>query len=341
MVDVMTPCASHLPLVKLIATGGTIAMKYNAAGASVPAIDGDDLLEAVPAIADLASVEVDNFSNIPSGYMSPQHWLALYQHVQEALANDDIEAVIISHGTDSLEETAFFLDLTLSSDKPVIMVGAQHNAASEEGDGPANLLDAVRVAVSQSARGCGVLVVMNHKILTARDVLKVHTRNRVGFDAYEYQKAGVIDQGSVRFDCADNSKGLDQSRQTVVLEDKTLAANQLPRVDIIAMYAGAEGDLITAAVAAGAQGLVIQALGAGNVNQGMYAAIQAAIGSGVAVVISTRVPHGGVMPAYGYEGGGKTLVDCGALLSGGLSPQKARILLMLGLQSGRDLAGLF
>lgn len=325
--------SSTLPHIKLIATGGTIAMKRSNNGAAIPALNGDDLLASVPDIARLATIDVEDFANIPSDYITPQHWLALHTRVTGALACDNTSAVIIAHGTDTLEETAFFLDLTLDTEKPVILVGAQRNASLPQSDGPENCLDAVRVAVTRSARNSGVLVVMNQKILAARDAIKIHTHDRVGFGAYENKVVGAIDRGYVHFCRASKISRLVKRKQPIAISAATLKAQALPRVDIIAMYAGAEGDLIEAAIAAGAKGIVVQALGAGNVNQSLFAAIEKAVEQGVAVVISTRVANGGVAPVYGYEGGGQTLVDCGAMMAGDLSPQKARVLLMLSLQA--------
>ena len=324
---------SSLPQIKLIATGGTIAMTCDSRGAAVPALRGEDLLAAVPAIAELATIEVEDFANIPSDYIGPQQWLALHQRVSEALACDATTAVIIAHGTDTLEETAFFLDLTLQSEKPIIVTGAQRNASLPNSDGPDNCLDAVRVALTRSARNSGVLVVMNQTILAARDAVKIHTHDRLGFGAYENKVVGAIDKGYVNFCHSAKIKRLVRPKQPMALSAATVKAQALPRVDIVAMYAGAQGDLITAAVAAGAKGVVVQALGAGNVNPSLFAAIKGAIEQGVVVVISTRVANGGVAPVYGYEGGGKTLVDAGAIMAGDLSPQKARVLLMLSLQS--------
>ena len=155
----------------------------------------------------------------------------------------------------------------------------------------------------------------------------------IGFGAYDNRIVGAVDRGYVHFNRAFRIEQLANPRKNIPLSPNVLKNQSLPRVDIIAMYAGAGGELIHSAAAAGAKGIVIQALGAGNVNQAMFAAIKDAISNDVAVVISTRVPHGGVAPVYGYEGGGQTLVKCGALLAGDLSPQKARVLLMLALQN--------
>lgn len=293
-------------------------------GAPVPALSGSELVGRVPAIQTLASVDVLNLFNIPSDHMGPQNWIALKRAVSEALARDDIAAVVVSHGTDTLEETAWFLDLTLSNAKPVVLVGAQRNASAPDFDGPENLVAGIRTALCPDAQGKGVLVVLNSQINAARYVSKTHTWDIDSFKSGCEGPLGQVDGDQVVF--LRNSK----RRQFV-----PLIKDKLPRVDIVSMYCGADGALVSAAVAAGAGGIVIQALGLGNVSIGMYDAIVSAISAGVHVVISTRVPVGGVQPFYGFVGGGQSLSEAGAVFAGDLSPQKARILLMLALQIPR------
>lgn len=325
----MTKPRSTLPLVKLVATGGTIAMRHDALSeGAVPALSGQELLAAVPQIADIARLDVDNFSNQPSDYIGPEDWRALYRRVTEWLACEAVAAVVISHGTDTLEETAFFLDLTLHITKPVILVGAQRSASALDSDGPRNLYNAVQVAIDKQAHHQGVLVVMNEHIMAARGVSKYHTTNTAGFHSGELGLLGEVCAGQVWFY---RSPSL---RQHLPLA--TQSSTALPRVDIVAMYAGADGALVQAAVAAGAQGIVIQGLGAGNVNKPLYQAIKQALAAGVTVVIASRVPEGRVMPNYAYVGGGQSLVTAGVLLAGDLSPPKARILLLLALQDSPD-----
>lgn len=314
-----------LPTCLLIATGGTIAMKVDpVCGAPVPALSGEELRACIPGLAWVGRLEVQEFANQPSPHITPAQWLALHQAVVEALARDDLAGVVISHGTDTLEETAWFLDLTVPSGKPVVLVGAQRNASTPDFDGPRNLLDAVRVAVSPGALGQGVLAVMNGQAHAARDVSKTHTSAVESFQSGAFGCLGAVEGGRVLF-----------SRHPARRQSIPLTDDPLPRVDIVAMHAGADGALLRAAVAAGAKGIVVQALGLGNVNVDMRQAIEAAVDGGVRVVVSTRVPHGAVAPLYGFDGGGATLKEAGALFAGDLPPHKARILLMLALQSPR------
>ncbi len=325
--------ASELPVVKLIATGGTIAMKIDPVKqAPVPAISGEDLVATVPEIAKVARVEVQNLSNVPSDYMDPERWAELQKAVTEALARPEVACVVVSHGTDTLEETAWFLDLTVASEKPIILVGAQRNASEKDFDGPRNLLNAARICVAPEARGKGAMIALNSQINAAREATKTHTSDVETFKSGDFGFLGVADSDRVIFSRSPTR------RQHVPLKLK--AGEKLPYVEIIAMYGGADGGMVRAAVAAGAKGIVIQALGWGNVNIPMYEAIQQAIAKGIPVVISTRVPNGRVLPNYGFKGGGKTLQEAGAVFADNLSPQKARILLMLALQTTSKAADL-
>ena len=311
-------------MVRLIATGGTIAMKVDpATGAAVPAISGDDLLATVPGVTRHARVEVENFSNLPSAYVDAAFWVRLTRAVEAALARDEVTGVVVSHGTDTLEETAWWLDLTVGSDKPVVLIGAQRDASAADFDGPRNLLDAVRVAVDAQSSGRGVVVAMNGRIDAARDVTKTHTSAVETFRSGEFGALGEVWPDRVVW------SRLPQRRQHVALRGEAM-----PRVEIVAAYGGADGGLLRHAVAAGARGIVLQALGMGNVNVAMFEAVKEALAAGVAVVVSTRVPNGRVLPGYGFAGGGRTLADAGAVLADDLRPAKARILLMLGLQDG-------
>lgn len=310
----------------LIATGGTIAMKIDPVlQAAVPALSGEDLLQSVPGLAALAKLEVNNLSNVPSDYMCPSRWVALHHAVTEALRRDDLAGVIVAHGTDTLEETAWFLDLTIDSPKPIVLIGAQRNASVPDFDGPRNLLNGLRVCVSRDARGQGAMIVLNNQINAARDATKTHTSDVEAFKSGDFGLLGRVDEDRVVF-----------SRMPARRQHLPLAATRLARVDIVAMYAGADGALVRAAAEQGAQGIVIQALGAGNVNTRMFEAIEDTIRSGIQVVIATRVPHGRTQPLYGFLGGGKSLQQAGAIFADDLSPQKARILLMLALQSTRS-----
>ncbi len=314
---------AQLPVVKLIATGGTIAMKIDPVKkAPVPAISGEDLIATVPEIAKVAKIEVLNLSNVPSDYMDPPRWIELQKAVIEALAQPEVAGVIVSHGTDTLEETAYFLDLTVPSEKPIVLIGAQRNASERDFDGPRNLLNAARICVSPDAKGKGSMIALNNQINAAREVTKTHTSDVETFKSGDFGFLGNVDEDRVIF------YRIPFRRQYIPLK-----VGKLPYVEIIPMYGGADGTLVKAAVTAGAKGLVIQALGWGNVNIPMYEAIKEVTAKGIPVVISTRVPNGRVLPIYGFQGGGKTLKAAGAIFADSLPPQKARLLLMLALQT--------
>src|SRR5713226_6247276 len=322
------PGASQLPVCRLIATGGTIAMKIDPVKkAPVPAISGEDLVATVPEISKLARIEVQNLSNVPSDYMDPERWSQLSRAAQETLARPEVAGVIVSHGTDTLEETAWFLDLTVASNKPIVLISAQRNASEHDFDGPRNLLNAARICVSNEAKGKGAMIALNNQINAAREATKTHTSDVETFKSGDFGLLGNADNDRVIFYRAP------LRRQHLALRPLR-EGEKLPYIEIVAMYGGADGSLIRAAVTAGAKGVVVQALGWGNVNVAMYEAIAETIKKGVPVVISTRVPNGRVLPVYGFKGGGKTLQEAGALFGDNLSPQKARILLLLALQAG-------
>jgi L-asparaginase len=316
--------AQNKPLVYFIATGGTIAMKIDPVkNAPVPAISGEDLLATVPDIGKHASIQVNNLSNVPSDYMDPPRWVQLTNAVQTALDKPEVAGVIVSHGTDTLEETAFWLDLTVKSSKPVVLIGAQRNASSSDFDGPRNLLNAARIAVDVQSRDKGVMLAMNNQINSARYVTKTHTGNVETFNSGQFGILGEAYPDRVMYAYAP------VRRQHIPIGNSTM-----PKVDIVPMYGGADGEAIRSAVDRGAKGIVVQALGMGNMNESMFEGVKHALSKQVPVVIATRVHNGRVLPNYGFAGGGKTTFDAGAVMADDLSPAKARIMLMLLLQNG-------
>ena len=328
----LTLVAQKLPTITVLSTGGTIASKQDPAkGGYVPALSGEDLVSSVPAIKKIAQIQVEQISNIGSNDMTPEIWVRLAGRVNELLAKPEIAGIVVTHGTDTLEETTYFLDLATISTKPVIMVGAQRPASDPDSDGPRNLLDAVRVAVASEAVNKGVMVVMNGQINAARDVTKTNTSQVETFRGLEFGELGVVDAEKVRFYRAP------LRRQTFPVESRT----QLGRVDIVTSYAGADGLLIRSLVRDGTvQGLVIAGLGLGDVTGSMFNAIQEARTRGIPVVISTRVPTGRIFPLNAAKGGALALKAIGCVLADNLSPQKARILLMLALTRSHDTGAL-
>lgn len=326
--------AQSLPGVAILATGGTIASKQapTAKGYDV-ALTGQDLVDAVPALKQHARiVTVDQIANVRSDDMTPAIWLKLADRINLLLARPDIAGIVVTHGTDTMEETAYFLDLTVTSNKPVVLVGSQRPASDPDSDGPRNLLNAVRVAVSPEAIGKGTLIVMNGQINAARDVTKTNTMAVETFQSLEFGLLGTVDVRDVRFYRAPTR------RQTIPLKTDL---KDLPRVDIIPSYIGNDGSVVTALLAQDPpDGLVIAGNGVGNTTTPLYDALLRARAKGLALVVATRVLSGRVIPLQTGPGSSQELQAHGAILSDNLSPQKARILLMLGLTQTKDPAEL-
>jgi L-asparaginase len=325
----MAWCA-ELPTVAIITTGGTIAEKTDPkTGGAIPGVSGADLLAAGPGLSKVANIKVVEFSNIDSSQMTPEMWAKLSAMVDGLLADPAIKGAVVTHGTDTMAEGAYFLDLTLKSDKPVVFVGAMRDASDVSPDGPANILNAVIQAASDEAKGWGVTVTLNEYINSARNVRKTNSSNVQTFDSGEQGYLGYIAMGKViRYNDA-------LGRQKLPLPAV------LPKVALLTTFAGDDGAFVRSAVDQGAQGIVIEGVGAGNVNSQVYTAVQYALEKGVAMVITTRVYHSGVWPMYGDQGGGETLEKAGVILGGDLTGPKARLLLMLALaQEKGDSAGL-
>jgi L-asparaginase len=321
------------PRVHFVATGGTIAMRIDPdTGGAVPALTGAELTAAVPGLQLVGQVDVEEFANIPSEHMQPEFWLRLARRIQQIAAEDSANGIVVLHGTDIMEETAFFLDVTVPTATPIVFTGAMRSANEPKADGPANIFDAAAVAVSPDARDRGVLIVMHGDIHSARRVTKIDTSAVDAFESVMPPDLGTVRSGLVEFSAAWSP------RVHVPLPQ------QLPRVDIIYMYAGVDDFALRAALERGAAGLVVAGVGAGNVNPALFVGITDALAAGVPVVISSRVPYGGAQPLYSYAGGGMALRRAGAIFARDLNPQKARVLLMVGLGAGYDraeLEGLF
>jgi L-asparaginase len=306
-------------------TGGTISMKIDpSSGGAIPVMDGGQILEYAPELRRVCEVVVHDFSMLPGPHMTPQRMLQLAQSLDQQLAHPEIAAAVVTHGTDTIEETAFFLDLALTTDKPVILTGSMRNSSELSWDGPANLLSSAYVALHPEARGQGVLVVLAQEAHRAREVRKSDTHAIDTFVSPRAGAAALIDGDQVLW--------LSKMQQRLRLPLKSLE----DRVAIIPAYTGADGSFIDFAVANGARGLVIEGTGRGNVPPPMVGAIQKATENGVAVVISTRCWEGRVLPSYAYPGSGGDLAKYGVYFSYRLPSNKARLLLMALLSRGAN-----
>jgi L-asparaginase len=311
--------AQELPRVHVIATGGTIAGRSEGGQ-----LTGAQLVAAVPGLADAANLGVEEFSRVGSSAMTPDHWLRLSRRINELFASDaGLAGVVVTHGTDTMEETAYFLHLTVEHDRPVVMVGSMRNASAVSADGPANLLSGVRVAAATESAGRGVLVVLNDEIHSARDVRKMDNNRVDTFVSTEWGALGVVDADRIVFRRAVATRHTTQSE----LHLDPLVA-ELPRVPIVADYAGSDGASMRAAAHDGAVAIVVQAFGGGRASPETRRAAAEIAGAGTPVVYASRVPEGRVMESV-------ATVDEGLLSAGDLPPHRVRVLLMIALAQPR------
>lgn len=312
-------------MIVLVFTGGTISMRHDpAAGGAVPQLRGHDIVALAPGLDQIASLEIDDWGAFPGPHMTVERMWALRQRIAEHLARPDVDGVVVTHGTDSLEESAYLMARSIASDKPVVFTGAMRTSSDPGWDGPANLTGSVRVAANEAAREFGVLVVMSDRIFAALDVTKAHTYMLDAFDSPGLGPVGVIDDGSVIF------------RRALPARRPVLApATPATPVDIVYAWAGADSRLLDASRAEG-RGLVLAGMGRGNVPPAMVDGVERWIADGKPVVVTSRAARGRVGCTYGYAGGGRRLAELGAIFAPGLRPQQARIDVMLALGAGMD-----
>jgi L-asparaginase len=294
--------------VVVLTTGGTIASARWDGDRVAPTNKGRALV--LPHLD--PDVVVRDVMAVDSSTMSLQRMVEIRNAVTETIEDPGTEGVVLLHGTDTLEETAIFLDLFHADPRPVVLTGAQRPADHPDPDGPANIKAAVEVARRTDARGRGVLIAFGNRVLTARGTRKAHTTELDGFQRY--------------------LPASDSRRATLPWHAEV---GQI-RVDIVALYPGCDRTLIDASVAAGARGLVFDAMGSGNANPNILAAVQDCTSNGIAVVVTSRVQNGVVEPIYGGEGGGRDLLGAGAIISPWLRAPQARIMLAALLAAGAD-----
>ena len=315
------------PRIAVVFTGGTISMRVDAAaGGAVPALSGDEILALVPGLEKIAAVRVVEFARVAGPHITPVRMLELARVVAAQLADATVQGVVITHGTDTLEETAYLLDLVLDSEKPVVLVGSMRNGSELGFDGPANLRSAVRVAVEPAARGLGVLVVMNDQLLAAAEATKTHTEAVDTFQSRDFGALGMVDKDRVIV-----------TRRRVAREHVPAVVALEERVEIVKLSAGSDGRMIRYAIEGGLRGLVIEGLGRGNAPVTAIAEVEAAVRSGIPVVLTSRCPRGRVLDTYAYAGAGKQFRKLGAILGGMTPSHKARIKLMVLLGAGAEI----
>jgi len=305
----------------VVTTGGTIASRYDSVTKGlVPAVNGKELLEAVPQLKDIAcEIDIHKFAHIGSSNMTPSIMKDLGDVVDEILAKKDITGVVITHGTDTVEETAYLLDLYLKSKKPVALVAAMRGAGDLSPDGPKNILDAIKTVASPDAYDKGVMVVLNEQIHAAREVTKTHTANVATFASPYWGAIGYVEPDRVIF--------RRESINRLKIQPKKIVDN----VYLIKAFTGMNSDIFDFLISKKVKGVVIEGFGRGNLPATTVDGIKRMLDADIIVVLATRVFVGRVLDVYSSPGAGKPLKDMGVILAGEINGQKARIKLILAL----------
>lgn len=315
----------------IIGTGGTIAGDSSSkisTNYEAGKLNATQLLKAVPQINDLSKIKIIDLFHIDSADISISNWFELAVTVNKVLDRDDVKGIVITHGTDTMEETAYFLNLIIKNNKPIVLVGSMRPDSSISADGPINLYNAVAVANSKSATGQGVLVVMNDQIFSARDVTKTNTTQVSTFKSPNMGAIGTVQFGNVNFYKSDIRK------HTIETPFELSNLNNLPKVEIIYEYAGTDGSLFEAAIKSGVQGIVIAGTGDGNIAESERSLLKRARAKGIVIARSSRTGSGTVTYNYVHN----LDSELGLIPADDLNPQKARILLMLSLTKTHDVS---
>jgi L-asparaginase len=311
--------------VVVVSTGGTIAMRPDpATGKLVPAVSGEELVEMLR-WPDAPPLELDDFARVPSFDMHGDLVLALADRVAEHCRRDDVAGVVVTHGTDTMEESVYTVDRLHASEKAVVFTGAQRAADEPDTDGPRNLRGAIRAALAPASAARGAVVAFAGEVHAAREVRKVHTSALVAFASPGYGPLGHVDGDRVTY-----------RRRPDRNPPLPRPEGELPRVDLIRLHAGSDDRFLRCSLEAGSRGIVLEATGRGNANERVLPGVSAAAAAGVPVVVCSRCAAGRVEPVYG-RGGGRDLAEAGALFAGDLAGAKARVLLQLLLAAGADL----
>ena len=320
---------AELPRILLLATGGTISMQVDRErGGAVPVLSGREIVDAAPGVEEVARIEVREFGRHPGPHVTIERMWELRAAIVGAIG-EGFDGVVVTHGTDTIEETAYLLDRSIAAPQPVVVTGAMRNSSELSWDGPANLMAAVEVAAAREARGRGTMVVMDEEIVQGAEVVKTHTEAAGTFRSPNWGPLGVTDKGRALF--------YRESRRKAALLPDTPA---LP-VDLVKIVAGADSRLVEASLDTGARGIVLEALGRGNVPPAVLPGIRRWAAAGKPVVITSRSLRGRVLDTYAYTGGGHELREMGCIFADHMTGQQARIELMLavGVHAG-DLAAI-
>ncbi|MPQ42460.1 asparaginase [Clostridium tarantellae] len=312
--------------IAIIFNGGTISMKVDERiKAAVPSLTGEEIMAMVTGIENYAKVESHNFSSLPSPHMTPKIMLNLSKFINALIDRDDIDGVVVTHGTDTLEETAYLVSLTINTQKSIVFTGAMRSSSELGYDGPSNLAASICTATAEESKGRGVLICFNGELNSATEVTKANSMALNAFKTPSFGPIGIVDNNKVIF------------YRNAMKEDYIPVEKIDKKVAIIKCAAGMDSDFLNYCIESGYDGIVIEALGRGNIPPKMVNGVQSAIKKGIIIVITSRCFEGRVFDSYGYEGGGKQLRDLGVILGENLPSQKARIKLLTLLCFNKDI----
>lgn len=308
----------------ILHTGGTISMKEGENGKVSPSAR-NPLLDALERLNHPAELHQESVFNVPSPHITLDHWVVLKDRIEKAVNEEHFDSIVITHGTDTLEETAYFLDLALNINVPIAITGAMRSSNELDSDGLINLQSAILVALSEDSKGKGVLVVMNDEVHHAKFVTKTHTTNVATFQTPTFGPCGLITKNNVIY-----------FQKLTAYESFPVQKITKNNIQLVKAYAGMDSFLLEQLAHHGCDGVVIEALGAGNLPPTSLKGLHSLIEANIPVVLVSRAFHGVTQDVYDYLGGGKELKQQGVIFTTGLSGQKARIKLLVLLNQQRE-----
>lgn len=302
----------------VVFTGGTFSMMIDEkTGGAIPRYSGSELLGMIPEVENLAKIESFDFGKYPGPHVTPELMLDLSKKINTKLKSNKYDGVVVTHGTDTLEETAYFLDLTIRTEIPIVVIGSMKNSSEPDWDGPKNLIDAIHICLNDNSKNLGVLVCLNGEINAASEVTKIYSDSVESFKSLDFGTLGFVQNGRVIFNRL--------PRYLETIEAEKINTN----VDLLTVYAGMNEKFFKFSADSGVDGIIVEALGVGNVPPPAFEGIKYAVEKGIPVVLTSRCPAGETDYIYSYPGAGKHLHNLGVIFSDFLNGQKARIKLMI------------
>lgn len=310
----------------VVFTGGTFSMMIDqSTGGAIPRYSGSELLDMIPQAKELAEIDYFDFGKYPGPHVTPKLMLELSKRIKQLIAEKKYDGVIVTHGTDTLEETAYFLDLTINTEIPIVMIGSMKNSSEPDWDGPRNLIDAIHICLNDNSKNLGVLVCLNGEINAASEVTKIYSDSVESFKSLDFGSLGFVQNGRVIYNRLPHFL---EKIETDVIDDN---------VDMLTVYAGMNEKFFRFSADSGASGIVVEALGVGNVPPPAFEGIKYAVQKGIPVVLTSRCPAGETDYIYSYPGAGKHLHDLGVIFADYINGQKARIKLIIVLGKTKDI----